>query len=398
LEENQKTNGFTRWKTKKRRQKKKPMATLKVLVVDDEPGIRSGITRILRNFRVGYPFMDEDYDFEVIESETGEKAIEIIEAQPVDIILLDNKLPGMDGIEVLDYIKKKEFDSQVMMITSYASLDLAIKATNNGAYNFMPKPFTPEELRSSIEGITKHLFLKRMTRKMNREGKQVRFQFLSVLSHELKSPINAVEGYLKIMKERQVGDNLADYDAMLDRSLERIKGMRNLIMDMMDLTRLESGKKVRELKKVDLNQVARIAMDTMEPMSIQKNVKMYLDAPENLFIPADPDEIEIILNNLVSNAVKYNREGGSVHVILRQMDSFIKIKVEDTGIGMAEEDISLLFHEFVRIKNEKTKMITGSGLGLSIVKKLVEENYSGKISVKSTPDVGSVFEVEIPNK
>jgi two-component system, sensor histidine kinase and response regulator len=372
------------------------MSTLKVLVVDDEPGIRSGITRIMRNFRVGYPFMDEDFDFEVIEAETGEIAIDIIEAQPVDIILLDNKLPGMDGIEVLDYIKKKEFDSQVMMITSYASLDLAIKATNNGAFNFMPKPFTPEELRSSIEGITKHLFLKRMTRQMNREGKQVRFQFLSVLSHELKSPINAVEGYLKIMKERQVGDNLADYDAMLDRSLERIKGMRNLIMDMMDLTRLESGKKVRELKKVDLNQVARIAMDTVEPMSIQKNVKMYLDAPENLFIPADPDEIEIILNNLVSNAVKYNRDRGSVHVILRQSESFVKIKVEDTGIGMSEEDISLLFHEFVRIKNEKTKMITGSGLGLSIVKKLVEENYCGKISVKSTPDVGSVFEVQLP--
>jgi two-component system, sensor histidine kinase and response regulator len=372
------------------------MATLKVLVVDDEPGIRSGIQRILRNFRVGYPFMDEDFDFEVIEAETGEKAIEIIEAQPVDIILLDNKLPGMDGIEVLDYIKKKEFDSQVMMITSYASLDLAIKATNNGAFNFMPKPFTPDELRSSIEGITKHLFLKRMTRKMNREGKQVRFQFLSVLSHELKSPINAIEGYLKIMQERQVGENLADYDAMIGRSLERIKGMRNLIMDMMDLTRLESGKKVRELKKVDLNQVARIAMDTMEPMSIQKNVKMYLDAPENIFISADPDEIEIILNNLVSNAVKYNREGGSVHVVLRQQDSVIRIKVEDTGIGMKEEDISLLFHEFVRIKNEKTKMITGSGLGLSIVKKLVEENYSGKISVKSTPDVGSVFEVLLP--
>lgn len=372
------------------------MATLKVLVVDDEPGIRSGIQRILRNFRVGYPFMDEDFDFDVIEAETGEIAIEIIEAQPMDIILLDNKLPGMDGIEVLDYIKKKEYDAQVMMITSYASLDLAIKATNTGAYNFMPKPFTPDELKSSIEGITKHLYLKRMTRNMNREGKSVRFQFLSVLSHELKSPINAVEGYLKIMKERQVGDNLADYDAMIDRSLERIKGMRNLIMDLMDLTRLQSGKKVREMKKVDLNQVARIAMDTMEPMAIQKNVKMFLDAPENLIMQADSDEIEIIVNNLVSNAVKYNREGGTVNVILRQTSSTLTIKVEDTGIGMKEEDLKLLFQEFVRIKNEKTKLITGSGLGLSIVKKLVEETYKGTISVTSKPDVGSTFIVVIP--
>jgi len=378
------------------RLKTNEMATLKVLVVDDEPGIRSGIQRILRNFRVGYPFMDEDFDFEIIEAETGEKAIEIIDSQTMDIILLDNKLPGMDGIEVLDYIKKKEYDAQVMMITSYASLDLAIKATNTGAYNFMPKPFTPDELKSSIEGITKHLYLKRMTRNMNREGKQVRFQFLSVLSHELKSPINAVEGYLKIMKERQVGENLTDYDGMIDRSLERIKGMRNLIMDLMDLTRLESGKKARELKKVDLNQVARIAMDTMEPMAIQKNVKLYLDAPENLMMQADPDEIEIIVNNLVSNAVKYNRDGGNVNVIMRQSSSSLTIKVEDTGIGMSEEDIKLLFQEFVRIKNDKTKLITGSGLGLSIVKKLVEGTYKGTVNVTSVPDVGSTFVVVLP--
>lgn len=372
------------------------MATLKLLVVDDEPGIRSGIQRILRNFRVGYPFMDEDFEFEIIDAATGEKALEIIESQPVDIILLDNKLPGMDGIEVLEYIKKKELDAQVMMITSYASLELAVKATNNGAYNFMPKPFTPDELKASIEGITKHLFLKRMTKQMNKEGKQVRFQFLSVLSHELKSPINAVEGYLKIMKERQVGDNLSDYDTMIDRSLERIKGMRTLIMDLMDLTRIESGKKVREIRKVDLHGVARIALDTMEPMAIQKNVKMYLDCPENLYISADPDEMEIILNNLVSNAVKYNREGGSVFVTLRQTDSAIQIKVEDTGIGMTEEETKLLFQEFVRIKNEKTKLITGSGLGLSIVKKLVEGNYGGTISVESKPEVGSVFTVQLP--
>ena len=93
-----------------------------------------------------------------------------------------------------------------MMITSYASLDLAVKATNNGAYNFVPKPFTPQELKAAMESITKHLFLKRMTRKMQAEGKEIRFQFLSVLSHELKSPINAIEGYLQIMQDKQAGN------------------------------------------------------------------------------------------------------------------------------------------------------------------------------------------------
>jgi len=347
----------------------------------------------LRNFTVGYPFMEEDFCFELTDADTGEKALEILREKKMDIILLDNKLPGMDGIEVLEYINKNQIDVSVMMITSYASLDLAIKATNNGAYNFVPKPFTPDELRVAIEGITKHLFLKRMTKQMDEAGKQVRFQFLSVLSHELKSPINAVEGYLNIMKDKQVGDDISDYETMIDRSIERIKGMRNLIMDLLDLTKLESGKKVREIQDTDITEIARLAMDTIEPMAIQRNVKVYLDAPENMMFKSDADEIEIIFNNLISNAVKYNKEGGSVHIIIKKENKGTRITVEDTGIGMSEEELGKLFHEFVRIKNAKTKSITGSGLGLSIVKKLVENSYHGQIQASSIPDEGSKFSV-----
>lgn len=371
------------------------MEKLKVLLVDDEPGIRSGIERILRNYTVGYPFMDEDFGFEVLEAETGEKAIEIIDKINIDIVLLDNKLPGIQGIEVLEYINIKKPDLSVMMITSYASLDLAVKATNIGAYNFVPKPFTPQELKSSMENITKHLFLKRMTRKMNQEGKQIRFQFLSVLSHELKSPINAIEGYLKIMQEKQVGENIDDYQTMINRSIERIKGMRTLILDLLDLTKIESGKKSRDIKLTDIVHIARIVMDSMGPLAIQKSVKVFLDSEDAIYINADSDEIEIILNNLVSNAIKYNNEGGAVNIVLRKTDSDIVMKVEDNGIGMTEEDQQKLFQDFVRIKNSKTKSITGSGLGLSIVKKMVEL-YKGSIELKSKPDEGSSFTVTIP--
>jgi two-component system sensor histidine kinase/response regulator len=225
------------------------MATFKVLVVDDEPGIRMGILRILKNFSVDYPFMDDTYSFECIEAETGEIAVGILDSQEIDIVLLDNKLPGMEGIEVLDYIKKKEYKIMVMMITSYASLDLAVKATERGAYNFVPKPFTPDELRSAMRNLVKKLFLQRMTEKMHDAGKKIRFQFLSVLSHELKSPINAIEGYLNIMRDKQAGDKIDNYKTMIERSLERIKGMRSLIFDMLDLTRIESGKKTRNLAK-----------------------------------------------------------------------------------------------------------------------------------------------------
>lgn len=373
------------------------MAVLKVLVVDDEPGIRSGIVRILQNFSVDFPFVEEAFTFETIEAGTGEDAIKYLDSEPMDIVLLDNKLPGIHGIEVLEYINQKKIETYVMMITSYASLDLAIKATNNGAYNFVPKPFTPQELKTAMEGITKHLYLKRMTRKMNEEGRHIRFQFLSVLSHELKSPINAIEGYLRIMQDRQAGNNLEDYDMMISRSLERIRGMRSLIMDMLDLTKLETGKKKREITKVDLVQAARISIDTMSPLAIQKNVQVYLDADDlNIYLNADASEIEIIFNNLVSNAVKYNKDGGTVNCIIKTEDSKIKISVSDTGIGMSEEDISKLFQDFVRIKNEKTRGISGSGLGLSIIKKMIEEFYHGTISVSSVPDSGSTFTVEIP--
>ncbi|OQX98190.1 MAG: hypothetical protein B6I20_11380 [Bacteroidetes bacterium 4572_117] len=373
------------------------MSKLKILVVDDEPGIRSGITRILRNFVVSFAFMEEDFEFDILESETGEDAVKKLDSQSIDITLLDNKLPGIEGIEVLEYIKKNKIGTAVMMITSYASLDLAVKATKNGAFNFIPKPFTPQELRAAIESITKHLFLKRMTKKMHAEGKQIRFQFLSVLSHELKSPLNAIEGYLRIMQDKQVGVNIDDYEVMISRSMERIKGMRDLIIDLLDLTRIESGEKKQNLKDVNLVEIANLSIDTMEPMAIQKNVKIITDFPEQEIITADVNEIEIIFNNLLSNAIKYNKDDGEVYISLKKGNGEFKIIVRDTGIGMSEEDTLQLFKEFSRIRNEKTKSITGSGLGLSITQKILKL-YNGKIEVKSEEDKGTEFTVTIPEK
>ncbi len=369
---------------------------LVVLVVDDEPGIRSGIRRVLQHYEVGFPFMDEDFGFEIKEAASGEEGLAIIERETVDIIMLDNKLPGIQGIDLLEQIKRMNLDAMVMMITSYASLDLAVKATRNGAYNFVPKPFTPQELRSAIENLTKHLFLKRMTQRMNEEGKQIRFQFLSVLSHELKSPINAVEGYLRIMKEKQVGDQLDDYMEMIERSLVRMAGMRNLIMDMLDLTRIETGKKRRFLKKIDLAEIATLAIHTMEPMAIQRNLHMELSTDKPFYFIADSEEMEIILNNLISNAVKYNRDGGKVTVVLDRKRDKVIIQVIDTGIGISAEDQTQLFQEFSRIKNAQTRNISGSGLGLSIVKKMVAL-YKGDIKLQSEVGVGTTISVILPD-
>jgi len=199
------------------------------------------------------------------------------------------------------------------------------------------------------------------------------------------------------MKDRQVGNNIDDYEVMLNRSLERISGMRTLIMDMLDLTKLESNKKALDVKKIDIVDIATLSKDTMTPMAIQKNIKIFIDSnPEHIFLLAEPEKIEIIFNNLISNAVKYNKDNGEVNCVLREENNKIKISVSDTGIGMSEEDIPKLFQEFMRIKNEKTKAISGSGLGLSILKKIVEEVFHGSISVASIPDKGTTFTIEIP--
>jgi len=373
------------------------MAVLKVLVIDDEPGIRSGVTRILRNFHVTYPFMDEDYTFEVTEAASGEDGIAIVESNMPDILLLDNKLPGMQGIDVLDYIRKRNYDIVVAMITSYASLDVAIRATRDGAIDFIPKPFTPQELKSSIENITKQQYLKRITHKLKQEGKKIRYQFLSVLSHELKAPLNALEGYLRMMQEKQAGDRIEDYETPIERSLQRIQGMRNLILDLLDFTKIRLERKEEKIEEVNLFEVASGAIVTVQPYAIQMDVVIVLDVRSDAIIMADPDDMDIVFNNLISNAVKYNKTGGRAEITIDSTETEAILIFSDTGIGITKNDTENLFAEFVRIKNEKTRNISGSGLGLSIVKKVVEL-YHGTINVESTPDVGSVFTIRLPKK
>lgn len=371
------------------------MEVIDLMVVDDEPGIRSGVARILRNFTVSYPFIEEDIGFNVIEASTGEEAVAILGKNAPPIVLLDNKLPGMQGIEVLDYINSHAPHTLVMMITSYASLELAVKATNIGAYDFVPKPFTPQELKASIDNITKHYVLRRMTRKLHKEGKQVRFQFLIVLSHELKSPLSAIEGYLRMMQNREAGDSIDDYMDFIDRSLARVKSMRNLITDLLDLTHIESGKRIRNLREVDLTLIVRSAIETMTPMAIQRDITLTLETDEPHLIYADSDDMEILLNNLISNAVKYNTPGGWVRCTLRRTDKFVCCCVSDSGIGIDPDDIPKLFNEFTRLKNPMTKGVSGSGLGLSIVKRIVTL-YGADIKVESKPGKGSTFSVFFP--
>ncbi|MCX8032708.1 MAG: ATP-binding protein [Thermoleophilia bacterium] len=364
---------------------------LKVAMVDDEAPLCAAVRRILNKFRVHVEEVGVDVSYVTSTFATGEQFLDsLARGEEHDLLLLDLKLPGMSGLDILKELNEQNRSLLTIMITAYATFETAVEATKLGAYDFLPKPFSPEELRYSVRKATNQLVISREARRLAEEQRQVRFNFISVLSHELKAPLNAIEGYLKILRE----DEPPERQALIDRCLIRLDGMRKLIFDLLDLTRIESGQKARQFAEVDVRAIAQRTIDLFRPEAAQRNISISLDAPDPVVMIADPGEIEIILNNLVSNAVKYNRQNGQVTVKLRRSGPVIRIDVSDTGIGLTPEEASKLFKEFVRIRNEETVNILGSGLGLSTVKKLAQL-YGGDATVQSQKGVGSTFSVTL---
>lgn len=369
--------------------------TLRLAVVDDELGIRLGVTSILSDVTVEIPEVGSRVRLQVSSWSDGESFLSALDETAPQVVLLDSKLPGIGGMEILEGTLSGRPDVVTIMITAYATLESAVRATKLGAYDFLAKPFTPEELRVTVRKAIHHHVLAAQARRLMEENRRVRFQFISVLAHELKSPINAVDGYLDLIRNRLLGDELAAYGDMIERSSLRIGGMRKLINDLLDLTRIESGQRIRTLEPLELAELARAALEGQETAARALELDVTLEAEPGLILQADRMELEMILNNLVSNAVKYNRPGGRVTVRLARRDGAVELEVADTGWGLSREEADRLFSDFVRIKNDHTRDIPGSGLGLSLVKKLCAL-YGGSVTVESEPTVGSTFRVRLP--
>jgi two-component system, sensor histidine kinase and response regulator len=373
------------------------MMTLDVLVVDNEPAIRQAIGRVLRNRTVRIKGSDTVWTFSVLESESALNAAQLIQSSPPDIVLIDHDLPDRSGLDLIEEINETKLDLMLIMMSAYASVETVVTATKHGAYDFIAKPFTPEELRASIQKAARHLVIRRHALKLAAEKRQVRFQSISVLAHELKAPLASIEGYLRILRDGKAIPDKPTYDKVLDRSLLRLDGMRKLILDLLDLTRIESGQKKRETEQIDVRDIAESAIETGLPRAMEKQVSIHLHCDEPAEMLADRNEIEIIFNNLITNAITYNRENGSVEVTVQTKGKHIRITVSDTGIGMSSEEVSHVFEEFYRAKNANTQTIPGSGLGMAIVKKIVAL-YHGRIAVDSVQEEGTTFTVDLEKK
>lgn len=371
------------------------METLKVLIFGRDNDTKIILSQYLRSFEIKNPLNDNKIDFEISEAETEDETFKLMADGSFRLLIIEDELPKLTPFELLKRINISFPELHVILATKYASPDSIERAIKNGVYDFITLPIDPDRLKCIIENIFRQLTYRQLTGNTTGAVRSMSAQFIAILSHELKSHINIIEGYLSLAKEKMVIDSVGDYPEMVNRSLDRIRVMRNLVTDIFDIVRIESGIKKRNIRCINVYPVAKQSIDLFEPLCSKDNISICLNGNENITMDADTQELEIIFNNLLSNAMKYNKKGGRIEVNITSSHDQTVISVADTGIGMQKNDISKIFHDFVRIKSGQTDKISGTGLGLAIVKR-VANLYNADINVESEPDKGSVFTIIFP--
>ncbi len=370
------------------------LRALRVFAMHPNATLLNGMERVLESFTASIADIQEAVTFRM-ESFAALAAVEErVAAATPDILLVAADPSDTELFRLPGSLTAKGDDMPIILITQTASVQAAVNATKEGAFDFLLQPFTPAAFRHTVCRAARHVLLAQRARELEAERKRVRFDFIRVLGHELKAPLGAVTTNIELFTGRHLGADIATYDRPMERCKVRLEQMRKLIIDLLDMTRLESGQKTRELTPTDLTEAVRDAVELMTPQAHERGIRIDVDMPDSVVVEADRGEIDMILNNLVSNAVKYNRDDGRITVTLEPVDGGVSIAVRDTGIGMTPAEVAKLFGEFVRIRNRKTANILGSGLGLSILKRLAEL-YNGRVDVESVPDEGTTFRVHL---
>lgn len=228
-----------------------------------------------------------------------------------------------------------------------------------------------------------------------RRLERVRRDFVANVSHELRTPLTAIKGYVETLLEDGMEDReqARDFLRVIQRHGNRLQ---MLLDDLMELARIESGPVRAEAESVDLRSVALRGVQSVETQAAEKRVSLKTDVPED-FAPlwAAPESLERVLTNLLDNAVKYNREGGSVTVEALAEKEEVQVRVRDTGVGIPSSELPRIFERFYRVDKSRSRALGGTGLGLSIVKHLVE-GWGGKVWAESVLNRGSTFTFTVP--
>lgn len=223
--------------------------------------------------------------------------------------------------------------------------------------------------------------------------KTIRQEFFSNASHELKTPLTSVRGYIELMESGIVTDE-AQKEEFFRRIKKETQNMTNLINDILMISRLETKEAKVSFSEVRMYPLLQDVLTSFETMAEEMNIKIELDC-QPVCVWGNLQQMQELLNNLVGNAVKYNRPDGMITIRMKERQKKLYLSVADTGVGIPKEDLERIFERFYRVDKGRNKKVGGTGLGLAIVKHIVQY-YNGQIEVRSTVGVGSIFEVWIP--
>jgi len=366
------------------------MGNAKILVVDDRPSSVK-VLRVRLN--------SEGYD--VLEASDGFQALEIVEREPPDLVLLDVMMPKMDGYEVCRKIKGREKTRflPVVLVTALSDRDAKITGIEAGADDFLNKPVDPSELRVRVRSLLKtkglHDELEARYEEL-RKLQTMRESLTQMIVHDLRNPLAAVIGYLKLLKRK----GYVSEEETAQRNLRAVDMCTQTLMDMitamLDLAKLEAGEMQLSLEAVHLDGVLSDVEIGMRPLLDQKDLVFASDTPADLPpLRADRECLRRILVNTLGNAASFSPGGGRISVTGRQNGRYVDIAVKDEGPGIPPEDQARIFERFGQVECRQSGRKYSTGLGLAFCKTAAEA-HNGEICVESEVGVGTIFTVRIP--
>lgn len=359
----------------------------KILIVDDEKTTREILMRAL-----------SVKGFTITTVATGTEALEMMRQEPVDLLITDLLMPNMEGNELIEKARDLLPNLIPIVITGHATIETAVKALQQGAYDYITKPFDPEFIIPVIErGLEKahlrqqNIELTEITKKLQ-ELEQLKSDLLDTITHEFSTPISIIKAYVDMFID-------GHFDTANPRHLEGLKSIRSAVIRLerlvMNLLTLSMGKgKALDLKKekILMQDIIANALSQLKEEMTKKNINVVLNMEPNLPpLEADPSKLSIAALNLLDNAVKFNKANGIVRISVSHLKSgSIGVAISDTGIGIPEEKLEEIYSPFTQVDMSSTREHQGTGLGLAVAKTIIEA-HGGKITVKSKLGKGSTF-------
>ena len=355
-----------------------------VLNVDDNDGARYAKTRILT--RAG---------LRVIEAASGGEALQVAREQHPELVLLDMKLPDIHGMEVCRMLKQDPGTVSILVLqtsASYLSSADKIRALDGGADNYLFEPIEPEELVANVRAL---LRLGQMERRL-RESDRQKDEFLATLAHELRNPLGPIRNAVELL--RQLGSDAPDQQEQARHTIVRqTNHLVRLVDDLLDVSRINQGKITLRREPTDLSAFVAAALETVQPIMETRHhaLKVSLPAqPVTLF--GDSVRLAQIVGNLLHNAAKFTPVSGRVALDATLEGHTLVLRISDNGIGVPAAAAGRIFELFAQAQHVSDRVQDGLGIGLSLVRKLVEL-HGGTVTVSSAGEgLGSTFEVRLP--